>query len=311
MFDGFARGLHRGHGRRDRREAEQHAAAAREGDATTVASVEPKQHFTEPPPRYTEAKPDQGARGARHRSAVDVCRDDLDDRRPRLRDVKSGACIPSRSARSSRTCSSTTSATGGPRVHGAHGGGPRRGRQRRRVPGGRVVRDFYVPFRDLVDSKRKELRRVGLHDRGQRRGVLAGPPDGHPAGPERAIPGLLAVSGAQGVAPAAGRGARGTGAAMAGRRARRAPMRRAGGTLVQKRGRFGLRRLLPLSRVQLHPQGGSSAPEPLPFEVACPTCQEGHLVARRARRTGSVFWGCSRYPKCDFTTSREPVGRGP
>jgi hypothetical protein len=31
-------------------------------------------------------------------------------------------------------------------------------------------------------------------------------------------------------------------------------------------------------------------------------------VARRARRTGSVFWGCSRYPACDFTTSREPLG---
>ena len=31
-------------------------------------------------------------------------------------------------------------------------------------------------------------------------------------------------------------------------------------------------------------------------------------MARRARRTGSVFWGCSRYPKCDFTTSREPLG---
>ena len=32
------------------------------------------------------------------------------------------------------------------------------------------------------------------------------------------------------------------------------------------------------------------------------------LVARRARRTGNVFWGCSRYPKCDFTTNDEPTG---
>ena len=29
---------------------------------------------------------------------------------------------------------------------------------------------------------------------------------------------------------------------------------------------------------------------------------------RRARRTGNVFWGCSNYPKCDFTTNFEPVG---
>ncbi|CAN5733410.1 hypothetical protein BH24CHL5_BH24CHL5_04720 [soil metagenome] len=32
------------------------------------------------------------------------------------------------------------------------------------------------------------------------------------------------------------------------------------------------------------------------------------MTARRALRTGSVFLGCSRYPKCDFTSSREPLG---
>ena len=31
-------------------------------------------------------------------------------------------------------------------------------------------------------------------------------------------------------------------------------------------------------------------------------------MARRARRTGNVFWGCSAYPKCDFTTNDEPTG---
>jgi hypothetical protein len=31
-------------------------------------------------------------------------------------------------------------------------------------------------------------------------------------------------------------------------------------------------------------------------------------VPRRARRTGNVFWGCSNYPKCDFTTNFEPLG---
>jgi ssDNA-binding Zn-finger/Zn-ribbon topoisomerase 1 len=81
------------------------------------------------------------------------------------------------------------------------------------------------------------------------------------------------------------------------------------GTLVQKRGRFG-----PFVGCDRYPEctyirkEGPPPPEPLPFEVTCPTCKEGHLVARRARRTGSVFWGCSRYPKCRFTTSREPVG---
>ena len=53
---------------------------------------------------------------------------------------------------------------------------------------------------------------------------------------------------------------------------------------------------------------GPPPPEPLGFEVPCPKNNDGHLVPRRARRTGNVFWGCSNYPKCDFTTNFEPVG---
>lgn len=49
-------------------------------------------------------------------------------------------------------------------------------------------------------------------------------------------------------------------------------------------------------------------PEQLPFEVTCPKRGDGHLVARRNRRTGYVFWGCSAYPKCDFTSNDEPTG---
>jgi hypothetical protein len=53
---------------------------------------------------------------------------------------------------------------------------------------------------------------------------------------------------------------------------------------------------------------GPPPPPPLAFEAVCPLCRQGHLVTRRARRTGSLFWGCSRYPTCRFTTSHEPVG---
>jgi len=31
-------------------------------------------------------------------------------------------------------------------------------------------------------------------------------------------------------------------------------------------------------------------------------------VARRARRSGSIFYGCSRYPQCRYTSEREPLG---
>ena len=41
--------------------------------------------------------------------------------------------------------------------------------------------------------------------------------------------------------------------------------------------------------------------------VACPDCG-GDLVERRARgRGGRPFWGCSRYPACEFILNRRPV----
>ncbi|HUQ43129.1 MAG TPA: type I DNA topoisomerase [Candidatus Limnocylindria bacterium] len=81
------------------------------------------------------------------------------------------------------------------------------------------------------------------------------------------------------------------------------------GTLVGKRGRFG-----PFVGCDRYPEcgyikrEGPPPPDPLPFEVVCPKNQDGKLVARRARRTGNVFWGCSNYPKCDYTTNNEPIG---
>ena len=81
------------------------------------------------------------------------------------------------------------------------------------------------------------------------------------------------------------------------------------GTLVAKRGRFGV--FAGCSRYPdcdyIHRTGPPPPPQ-LPFEVECPRCGQGTLTARRARRTGSVFYGCSRYPDCDFTTSLEPLG---
>ncbi len=40
--------------------------------------------------------------------------------------------------------------------------------------------------------------------------------------------------------------------------------------------------------------------------VKCPQCNEGEIVEKKARR-GNFFYGCSRYPKCDFTSAHKPV----
>jgi DNA topoisomerase-1 len=41
--------------------------------------------------------------------------------------------------------------------------------------------------------------------------------------------------------------------------------------------------------------------------VACPTCGEGDVVERRSKK-GRVFYGCSRYPECDFVAWDRPTG---
>ena len=81
------------------------------------------------------------------------------------------------------------------------------------------------------------------------------------------------------------------------------------GTLVSKSGRFG-----PFVGCSRYPEckfikkDGPPPPPPLPFDAVCPKNGDGHLVPRRARRTGNVFWGCSNYPKCDYTSNDEPLG---
>ena len=81
------------------------------------------------------------------------------------------------------------------------------------------------------------------------------------------------------------------------------------GTLAGKRGRFG-----PFVGCDRYPdckfikRDGPEPPAALPFEVVCPKNADGKLVARRARASGNVFFGCSNYPKCDYTTNHEPIG---
>lgn len=43
----------------------------------------------------------------------------------------------------------------------------------------------------------------------------------------------------------------------------------------------------------------------IPIGVKCPQCDTGDLVARRTKK-GRTFYGCGRYPDCDFSTWNKP-----
>lgn len=42
--------------------------------------------------------------------------------------------------------------------------------------------------------------------------------------------------------------------------------------------------------------------------VVCPVCHEGQVIERKSKKN-RIFFGCSRYPECDFTSWDKPVGR--
>ena len=44
-----------------------------------------------------------------------------------------------------------------------------------------------------------------------------------------------------------------------------------------------------------------------PLNIKCLKCKEGDVIERRTRRK-RIFYGCSRYPNCDFATWQKPTG---
>ncbi|HYH12489.1 MAG TPA: type I DNA topoisomerase, partial [Thermomicrobiales bacterium] len=40
--------------------------------------------------------------------------------------------------------------------------------------------------------------------------------------------------------------------------------------------------------------------------VECPTCHKGEVVERRSKK-GRTFYGCERYPECDFVSWNKPI----
>jgi len=68
--------------------------------------------------------------------------------------------------------------------------------------------------------------------------------------------------------------------------------------MIVKRGRFG-----PFLACSAYPE--CKFTKPIPVGVDCPRCK-ADLVQRRSRR-GKVFYGCSKYPDCDFASWNRPL----
>jgi DNA topoisomerase-1 len=76
------------------------------------------------------------------------------------------------------------------------------------------------------------------------------------------------------------------------------------GHLVAKRGRFG-----PFVGCDRYPECRYIKKEAAPTEQfgTCPQCGKGTVITKRARRGRRPFWGCDRYPDCDYATWTRPA----
>jgi DNA topoisomerase I len=306
LFDGFA--IVYTEGRDDTADDDEDEAGIRlpalaEGAATSVQSVTPAQHFTEPPPRFTEATlikalEEHGiGRPSTYAATISTIVDRgyvrIEERRLHPEPVAEIVTDLLVEHFGDYVDVAFTARMEEELDEIARG-------ERAWVP---LLRAFYGPLRDRVEEKRRELRRSDFTTEATDEVCSEGHPMVIRLGrngrflacslfPEhkesRPLPGdePPPQEGTGEVCPKCEQG-----------------------TLVGKRGRFG-----PFVGCSRYPdcdyikKDGPPPPPPLPFEVVCPKNADGHLVPRRARRTGNVFWGCSNYPRCDYTSNDEPLG---
>lgn len=74
-----------------------------------------------------------------------------------------------------------------------------------------------------------------------------------------------------------------------------------GSPMVYKFGRYG--KFLACSNF---PDCKNTKPITIGTSVTCPKCGEGEIVERKSKR-GRLFYGCNRYPQCDFTLWDKPT----
>ena len=75
-----------------------------------------------------------------------------------------------------------------------------------------------------------------------------------------------------------------------------------GSNMVIKYGRFGR-----FMACKNYPECKNTKPLVNKVGVKCPKCKEGDIIVRKSKK-GKAFYGCSRYPECDFISWYKPTG---
>ena len=76
-----------------------------------------------------------------------------------------------------------------------------------------------------------------------------------------------------------------------------------GSPMVIKMGRYGK-----FHACSNFPDCRNTKPIVKKIGVTCPTCKKGEVVERKSKKS-RIFYGCERYPDCEFTSWDKPIGR--
>ena len=277
LFDGFSRVYTEGQDDTAAEEAERTLPPLAEGDATSVQSVTPTQHFTEPPPRYTEATLIKALEehGIGRPSTYAATLSTIGERgyvrveERRLHPEEIGEIVTDLLvthfgeyvdlAFTARMEDELDEVARGERAW---------------VP---LLREFFTPLKTRVDEKRRELKRADFTTEETDEVCSEGHPMVIRLGRNGKFLACTLLPGAQGDAPAARRG----GPEARGRR-RSLPAVRRGHPRDEARPVRGVRRLLALPGLHVHPQGRPAAARPAAVRGHLP--QERRRAPRRASR---------------------------
>ncbi len=272
----------------------------KEGEQVPLRAIRPEQHFTEPPPRYTEASlvkalEEHGiGRPSTYASIISTLQDrgyvELEKKRFHPTDV---GRVVNRFLTSyfTRYVDYDFTARLEDELDAVARG------EEEWIP---LLRKFWGPFKELIDHTEENVKRSDVtHEAMDEKCPKCGSPlsirlgrHGRFVGctnyPECDYTRDLNGDGKEKEEPEVVEG-------------RKCP--ECGSDLVIKRGRYG--KFIGCSG---YPRCRYIEPleKPVDTGVTCPKCHKGTLMRRKSRR-GKVFYSCSTYPACDYATWNEPI----
>ena len=275
----------------------------KKGDALSCLGIDPKQHFTQPPPRYTEASLIKGLeeKGIGRPSTYAPIISTIMDRHYVVKEE--GKLAPT--SLGETVCdllvgyftdimdTNFTAKMEDELDEVARG-------ERQWVP---MLEDFYGPFQKALDVAAADMPRVKVEEATDEVCDKCGKPMVIKMGRFGRFMACSSFPECRNTrpVPSEANGAQEASSESNAQEATDEVCDKCGKPMLIRTGRFG--KFIACSD---YPECKTSKPILNKVGVPCPRCG-GDLVQRRSRGRGRVFYGCSRYPDCDFLVNQRPL----